>query len=51
MSIGLHATNPQQLAIGARYEGEVFTTGDGGATWAFTPIPGPVKDIYSVACG
>ena len=51
MSIGLSASNPKQVAIGARYEGEVFTTGDGGETWQASPIPGPVKDIYSVACG
>ncbi len=49
MSIGLSAANPKQVAIGARYEGEVFTTDDGGTTWNFSPIPGPVKDIYSVA--
>jgi photosystem II stability/assembly factor-like uncharacterized protein len=49
MSIGLSGANPKQVAIGARYEGEVFTTTDGGATWNFTPIPGPVKDIYAVA--
>ncbi|MBV8827142.1 MAG: hypothetical protein JO220_19320 [Hyphomicrobiales bacterium] len=37
--------------IGARYNGEVFGTQDGGATWAALPVPGPVKDIYAVACG
>ena len=37
--------------IGARYQGEVFGTQDGGETWASMPLPGPVKDIYSVACG
>lgn len=49
MSIGLSNSNPKQVAIGARYEGEVFTTEDGGTTWKATPLPGPVKDIYSVA--
>ena len=49
MSIGLSASNPKQVAIGARYEGEVFTTDDGGQTWKTATIPGPVKDIYSVA--
>jgi hypothetical protein len=29
----------------------VFGTQDGGETWASMPLPGPVKDIYSVACG
>jgi photosystem II stability/assembly factor-like uncharacterized protein len=51
MSVALHPTDPQQVCIGARYEGEVFATQDGGETWAAMPLPGPVKDIYSVACG
>ena len=49
MSIGLSGSDPKRVAIGARYEGEVFTTADGGATWQAAPIPGPVKDIYAVA--
>jgi photosystem II stability/assembly factor-like uncharacterized protein len=51
MSVGLHPTDPKQVYIGARYQGEVFGTQDGGETWASMPLPGPVKDIYSVACG
>jgi photosystem II stability/assembly factor-like uncharacterized protein len=51
MSVGLHATDPDQVYIGARYQGEVFGTEDGGKTWAALPVPGPVKDIYAVACG
>jgi len=51
MSVGLHATDPRQVYIGARYQGEVFGTQDGGETWAAMPLPGPVKDIYAVACG
>jgi photosystem II stability/assembly factor-like uncharacterized protein len=51
MSVGLHHTDPDQVYIGARYEGEVFGTLDGGETWASMPLPGPVKDIYAVACG
>ena len=51
MSIGLHATDPLQVYIGARYQGEVFGTQDGGETWTVMPLPSPVKDIYSVACG
>ena len=42
---------PHQVYIGARYEGEVFGTQDGGETWKAMPLPGQVKDIYSVACG
>ena len=51
MSVGLHADRPKQVYIGARYQGEVFGTQDGGETWSAMPLPGPVKDIYSVACG
>jgi photosystem II stability/assembly factor-like uncharacterized protein len=51
MSVALHPTDPAQVYIGARYQGEVFGTRDGGATWSALPLPGPVKDIYSVACG
>jgi photosystem II stability/assembly factor-like uncharacterized protein len=49
MSVGLSASDPRKVIIGARCEGEVFTTEDGGSTWQFSPIPGPVKDIYAVA--
>ena len=51
MSVALHPTDPRQVYVGARYQGEVFATRDGGETWAAMPLPGPVKDIYSVACG
>jgi photosystem II stability/assembly factor-like uncharacterized protein len=51
MSIGLHARDPRQVYIGARYDGEVFGTQDGGATWQAMPLPGDVQHIYSVACG
>ena len=51
MSIGLHGSDPDQVYIGARYDGEVFGTRDAGASWQAMPLPGPVKDIYSVACG
>ena len=42
---------PDQVCLGARYGGEVFATADGGDTWQACPLPGPVKDIYAVACG
>lgn len=51
MSIGLHTSDPNQIYIGARYNGEVFGTIDSGKTWEAIPIPGQVKDIYSIACG
>src|SRR5262249_53926222 len=50
MSIGLSAADPSQVYIGARYKGEIFGTRDGGASWTAMPLPGPVKDIYAVAC-
>ena len=50
-SIGLNGSDPDQVVIGARYDGEVFATRDAGATWEAMPLPAPVKDIYSVACG
>ena len=51
MSVGLHPTDPDLVCIGARYDGEVFATDDGGETWQACPLPGPVKDVYAVACG
>ena len=51
MSVGLHPCDPDLVCIGARYDGEVFATVDGGETWQACPLPGPVKDIYAVACG
>ena len=51
MSIGLHASDPAQVYVGARYNGDVFGTRDAGQTWQAIPIPGEVQDIYSVACG
>jgi photosystem II stability/assembly factor-like uncharacterized protein len=51
MSVALHPSDPKQVYLGARYAGEIFGTQDGGETWAAMPLPGPVKDIYSVACG
>jgi photosystem II stability/assembly factor-like uncharacterized protein len=51
MSVAINDRNPDEVLIGARYEGEVFATRDGGKTWTPTPLPGPVKDIYCVAVG
>lgn len=51
MSVALHHTDPKQVYIGARYQGEVFGTQDGGESWSAMPLPGQVKDIYAVACG
>jgi hypothetical protein len=50
MSIGLSKSNPDLVAVGARYNGEVFATLDGGNSWSEISIPGDVKDIYAVAC-
>ncbi|MBU2532316.1 MAG: hypothetical protein KKB37_06220 [Alphaproteobacteria bacterium] len=51
MSIGLNPHDARQLYIGARYNGEIFGTIDGGETWAAMPLPSPVKDIYSLIAG
>lgn len=51
MSVALHPRDAQQVYIGARYEGEIFGTVDGGQTWVELRLPGSVKDIYSLACG
>jgi photosystem II stability/assembly factor-like uncharacterized protein len=51
MSVAPHHADPTQIYIGARYDGEIFGTRDGGKTWTSMPLPGPVKDLYSVACG
>jgi photosystem II stability/assembly factor-like uncharacterized protein len=51
MSVGLHHADADQVYLGARYEGEIFGTRDGGRSWQSMPLPGQVKDIYSVACG
>lgn len=51
MSVGLHPRDADQVYIGARYNGEIFGTADGGKTWAEMPLPGTVKDVYSLSCG
>ena len=51
MSVALHNTDPDQVYIGARYDGEIYGTEDGGAPWNALPLPSGVKDIYSVAVG
>ena len=51
MSVALHQNDPKQVYIGARYEGEVFGTLDGGETWQSMNLPSGTKDIYSLACG
>ncbi|MGH7043287.1 MAG: WD40/YVTN/BNR-like repeat-containing protein, partial [Acetobacteraceae bacterium] len=49
MGIGLHPTNPAQVAIAAR-GGEVFATADTGATWEALPLPPAGRDAYAIAC-
>ncbi len=51
MSVALHQTDPDQVFLGARYDGEIYGTRDGGATWDSLPLPSGVKDIYSLAVG
>ena len=49
MSVAPHAKDPIACVIGARYEGEVYGTEDGGTTWEALTLPAGVKDIYSLA--
>lgn len=49
MSVAPHAKDPNQMVIGARYEGEVYGTEDAGASWHPLTLPAGVKDIYSLA--
>ena len=49
MSVAPHAKDTKQMVIGARYEGEVYGTEDGGASWEALTLPAGVKDIYSLA--
>ncbi len=51
MSVALHPHDPDQVYLGARYDGEIFGTEDGGSTWNALPLPPGVKDTYSVAVG
>jgi len=51
MSVALHQNDPDQVFLGARYDGEIYGTRDGGATWDSLPLPTGVKDIYSLAVG
>ena len=51
MSVALHPSDANQVYIGARYQGEIFGTQDGGGSWTAMPLRVPVKDIYCVACG
>lgn len=50
MSVAPSLSDPNAVFLGARYKGEVFGTLDGGKTWEAMPLPGEVKDIYSLAC-
>jgi photosystem II stability/assembly factor-like uncharacterized protein len=49
MSVAPHAKDSKRMVIGARYEGEIYGTEDGGANWEALTLPAGVKDIYSLA--
>ena len=51
MSVALHQNDPKQVYIGARYDGEIFGTQDGGESWQSMSLPSGTKDIYALACG
>ncbi len=50
MAVALHPRDPRQIHCVSR-AGQVFSTHDGGATWAEHRLPEDVKDVYAVACG
>ena len=50
-TVFVHPEEPDLVCVGARCDGEVFATMDGGETWEACPLPGPVKDVHAVACG
>lgn len=49
MSIALNPHDEKCVFLGARYNGEVFGTEDGGETWQLVAMPSDVKDIYCIA--
>jgi hypothetical protein len=49
MAVALHPQNPEQVHCVSR-SGQVFSTIDGGASWAENPLPDGVRDVYAVAC-
>jgi photosystem II stability/assembly factor-like uncharacterized protein len=51
MSVARHQDDPAKVYIGARYDGEIYGTEDGGVSWQAMPLPHGVKDIYSLAVG
>ena len=51
MSIALKPTDANCIFLGARYNGEIFGTEDGGTTWKPITMPTDVKDIYCLAAG
>lgn len=51
MSIALNRNDPNSVFVGARYDGEIYGTEDGGHTWESVNLPGTVKDIYCLAAG
>ena len=49
MAVTPHPTDANRVFLGARYDGEIHGTEDGGKTWESLPLPHGVKDIYSLA--
>lgn len=50
MALALHASDPDQVHCVSR-SGQVFSTMDGGKTWAESRLPAGVDDVYALACG
>lgn len=50
MALALHPQDPDQVHCVSR-SGQVFSTLDGGKTWAESRLPTGVEDVYALACG
>jgi photosystem II stability/assembly factor-like uncharacterized protein len=50
MALALDPADPQKVH-GVSRCGQVFSTADGGATWAERRLPGNVVDVHALACG
>jgi photosystem II stability/assembly factor-like uncharacterized protein len=50
MAVALHRRDRNQV-YGVSRGGQVFSTQDGGRTWAEHRLPARVQDVYAIACG
>lgn len=50
MAVAPHPSDPARIVCASRC-GQVFTSGDAGASWRESLLPEGVLDVYAVACG